>query len=412
MRALIVSEGSSRVALGAARALGRAGWRVGIGSPGRPGFESASRWVSAWHAVAPPELGLGAFLSGLQRAVRSGGYEVVFGAGDAETLALSLLRDRIGATVPLADHDTVVRAVDKLTLAEAGAGVGLTSPWTELATDEALRGVRAPVLVKARLHWQPDLRGAPPRWNVTLARDAAAMRSRVGEIRAGGGDPLLQEVVGGALLSHAVVSDVNGAIVASAQQVADRTWPPGVGGGVRYLSVAPDEEIAKKVAALVGELGWFGLAQFQFVVPRDGEPLLIDMNGRFFGSMVLPAAAGVNLADAWARLATGRPVRAMPEPRPGVRYQWLEGDLRRAWVERRGGLASDVVDCLRHARGAVHLLLDLEDPRPSVRHAGTLAGRAMAKGLRALGRGDPGVEPSRPALGLSAGGLASEVASG
>ena len=384
MRALIVSEGSSRVALGAARALGRAGWRVGIGSPTNRGFEAASRWVAAWHPVPPPELSLEAFVRAVGRAVRSGAYEVVFGAGDAETLALSAERDDISAVVPSPPYEVVLRAVDKLTLARAAAAAGLLSPRTEEATDEALSGVDGPVLVKARLHWTPGVRDAPPRWPVTLAADAATARTRSEEIRAGGGKPLLQEAVSGRLLSHALVADRDGSIVAAVQQVADRTWPPNAGPGIRYRTVEPDEDIAKKLAALVADLGWFGLAQFQFVAPLGGDPLLIDMNGRFYGSMALATAAGSNLADAWARLATDRPPRRTPRARVGVRYQWLEADLRRAWVERRGGLAADFLDSLQRAARSRHVVWDSRDPLPAARHGADLAGRALSKAVRAL----------------------------
>ena len=46
-------------------------------------------------------------------------------------------------------------------------------------------------------------------------------------------------------------------------------------------------------------------------------------------------------------------------------YAWLAGDLRRASVERRGGLAADVADTLRWGRGAQHSVWDLRDPGPT-----------------------------------------------
>jgi hypothetical protein len=49
-----------------------------------------------------------------------------------------------------------------------------------------------------------------------------------------------------------------------------------------------------------------------------------------------------------------------------VRYQWLEGDLRRAAVERRGGLLLDLAGTLRFAAGAVHSTLSLRDPAPAL----------------------------------------------
>jgi hypothetical protein len=99
--------------------------------------------------------------------------------------------------------------------------------------------------------------------------------------------------------------------------------------------------------------------------------------------MALALAAGVNLPATWAALATGARVEPCPEPRPGVRYHYLEGDLQVARSERRGGLLRDVGSCLRYAVGAHHSILSLRDPGPGLRGALMLAGEAaQAAGKR------------------------------
>jgi hypothetical protein len=65
--------------------------------------------------------------------------------------------------------------------------------------------------------------------------------------------------------------------------------------------------------------------------------------------------------------------------RAGVRYQWLEGDLRRAVDERRGGLVRDVVGCLRFAPRATHSTFRWSDPWPATSLALQLLGRGSAK---------------------------------
>jgi hypothetical protein len=58
--------------------------------------------------------------------------------------------------------------------------------------------------------------------------------------------------------------------------------------------------------------------------------------------------------------------------RPGVRYQWLEGDLRAA--REHGGLPlGDALGCLRYAMGAHHSVSSLGDPRPALRRLRALA---------------------------------------
>ena len=142
--------------------------------------------------------------------------------------------------------------------------------------------------------------------------------------------------------------DRAGSVVARLQQEAEGTWPPHVGASVRARTVPVDEELAAGIDALVRELGWFGLAELQLLAPAGGRPRLIDLNGRFYGSLALALAAGVNLPAIWAALATGRPAPPVTPAALEVRYHWLEGDLRRSRREHTGGL----VDSFRYGRGA------------------------------------------------------------
>ena len=91
-----------------------------------------------------------------------------------------------------------------------------------------------------------------------------------------------------------------------------------------------------------------------------------------------------DLPGALTARVTGRPMEVQALPSAEVRYQWLEGDLRRALEERRGGLVCDVVNCLGFALGATHSTWHRSDPWP-----------AAALALELLGRGPRKVLPRR-----------------
>lgn len=380
MRALIVGEGYERSALAASRALARAGWTVGIGSPIRSGLAAWSHSTSHWHQVPAVQHDLEAFLEAINSAVAEKGYEVVFGAGDAEVLGLSFGRDRISVRVPYASHEAVIRAVDKFELSMAARRVGLPTPETVVATEEALARVKGPVVVKPRLHWTPGVKAAPPRLEVRVCSGQVEATRRASEIRAVGGEPLLQEVIHGYQIYYTVVSDRDGQIISGVQQVAEPlSWPPGAGVRVRSKTVLVDDWLNERVLALMKDLGWFGFAALDFLVPDDGVPRLKDFNGRFTESFEQIVAAGSNLAVIWGCLATGREVPQVVPATSGVRFQWLEGDLRRALVERRGGLVRDILDCFLYARGAAHPVWRKDDPWPAIRYSWYLLRRAVRK---------------------------------
>ena len=68
-RALVVGTGRDRGALAAARALERAGWHVGVGTPDGPGMLGATRAAAARHEVPRPRGDGARFIDGVRRAV-------------------------------------------------------------------------------------------------------------------------------------------------------------------------------------------------------------------------------------------------------------------------------------------------------------------------------------------------------
>jgi hypothetical protein len=103
LRALIVEDGFQRGSLAAARALSKAGWQVGIGSP-QEGFASSSRFAAAWHRVPSPEDGGDGFLEAVRKAVEAGGYDDIvlstLPAGASRWLKLDL-PSRVQRVVPI-----------------------------------------------------------------------------------------------------------------------------------------------------------------------------------------------------------------------------------------------------------------------------------------------------------------------
>jgi predicted ATP-grasp superfamily ATP-dependent carboligase len=383
-RALIVEGLYDRGALAACRALHAAGWTVGVASSPGEGLAASSRWTSGRFPVPPPQKDLPGFVAAVDAAVQQGGYEVVFsGGGDAEALALSLRRQQIGAIVPYPPHENVLRMLDKLELNRAAERVGLEVPFTVEASEAELERHAPPYVLKARVHAPFVEAEGPSRIATRFVPDRDIAQAVAAEMRAGGGVPLVQELVQGRLIAFVVVADRESRVVARAQQLADRIWPPLCGVSSRAHTVAIDEPMAARVQALLEELEWTGIAELQFMQPVGSAPKLIDINGRCYGSLALAVEAGVNLPAIWAALATGRPTPPGGDARPGVRYQWLEADLRRALVERRRGLVRDLADCIRSAGGGtVHSIWDPEDRRPLLRAIRSLA----ARGLRRLRR--------------------------
>ena len=373
-RALIVDEGTSWSTLCAVRALARSGWSVTVGCPGARGIAAASRHVDAVHDVPSLAEGIEPFESALRDALARSRAEVVFGGGDAEVLALSLLHDRLDAVVPYPDEARVRRAFDKWELLEAARRVGLGVPPSAI---EAPAGpITYPVLVKSRRHWDPAHRVDATRLEATVATTGDEVDAAMARIRAAGGDPIVQEFVDGEHLSVVLLRARDGRVLGRVHQRIEHRWPVPAGWTVRARTVPVDTDLDAGCRALLEDLEWCGLVELEFIRGADGVARLIDFNGRHYGSMELAVAAGVDLPTLWALDATRRPVAPAPEARVGVRFQRLGGDLRRALADRSRRTAGSVLGTLGYAWGAHHSTLRLRDPRPALEYlAATASGR-------------------------------------
>ncbi len=335
---------------------------VGVGTPDGGGMLGASRAVDARHIVPRPRGSGAGFIAGVNQAAAAGRYDVVFGGGDDWMAALSTYQSSISTSIAHPESEAVHAALDKMDLTKRARKAGLSAPHTESATDQAMAAWRGPVVVKCRAHWS-DGQTRPLRIEARLFADIASARSQIDLIRDAGAQPVMQEPVRGGL-SALIGIFHDGRLNGRVQQVSPRLWPTPNGASARATTVPVDDELASRAETLLTDLGWWGLVELQFLTGDDGRAQLIDLNGRFFGSMALSNTARPGLADAWGRLALGDPLPHLQDAPAGFKYAWLAGDIRRAGRERRGGLINDAAETLRWSRTAHHSVWDPRDPGP------------------------------------------------
>ena len=307
------------------RALSRAGLRVVAVAPRRTAPGLWSRYAAARGITPDPTIDPGGWIDAVGALAERHGPLVVYPAADegVNLLVDARARNRLPeqAIIPYPGPEPLAALRDKRRLAELASQSGLQSPRTllaglagELAAGELPDGA----VVKAA---QPGTAFRHPE----VAESAEDLRAVLAALPAGE-ELLLQERVEGPLMAVSVVVGRDGSLVRRFQQVATRVWPEPAGPSRRAVSVEPDEELAEGVRSLLAAAGYWGLAQMQFLDTREG-PLLIDVNTRFYGSIELALASGVDLPVAWHAVTLDRPA-GRPEPYVvGMNYRWLEADL-------------------------------------------------------------------------------------
>jgi predicted ATP-grasp superfamily ATP-dependent carboligase len=318
----LVADAHAHPAVWAIRALVGAGVTVRALGPARssPGLWSRrveSRTVSPGAETHPREFGQAV----AALAARHG--PVVVYPSLEETIDALLEADLPEtAVLPWAPGLAAIR--DKRNMAALAAEAGIATPATvcELSAGELRRQTfDGPCVVK------PVRKSAMH--GVKVVRSAEELRAAIAPVP----DPetlILQRLAEGDLIALTFVLARDGRQVARLQQRTARTWPPDAGASSLAVTEPVDEELAAAAVRMLRDAEFHGLVQLQFMAGA-GRPQLIDANPRFYGSLSLALAAGVNLPALWHAVVTDGELPDAPPPYlTGVSYRHVALDLTAA----------------------------------------------------------------------------------
>lgn len=319
----LVTDAETRAAVAALRGLGRAGLRIIAAGSTRSAPGLWSTYCTKRTLIAAAGENSSQFVEDISRAARKNGPLVVYPSReesvDALLGGLASLPPEFVLPYPSAEVLHLIR--DKSRLERLARDVGLRTPATFMtgsASELADASITLPCVVKA-------MRKGGSLAFPKIVNSPEELRALVRGLPEDE-QLLAQEPVDGPLRALALVLGRDGQLVAHFHQVARRTWPRSAGPSCLAVSVQPDDEFAQAIARMLSDVGFWGLAQIQFFHTREG-PALIDINPRFYGSMPLAMASGMNLPAIWHAVATDGPLPRSDAYAVGVTYRWLEADI-------------------------------------------------------------------------------------
>jgi predicted ATP-grasp superfamily ATP-dependent carboligase len=98
---------------------------------------------------------------------------------------------------------------------------------------------------------------------------------------------------------------------------------PSSGGPGIYNETTNNPAVREQAVELLRHLGWHGPAMVEFKVDsRDGTPRLMEINGRYWGTLDLAIRAGIDFPYLACRLAMDGDVDPIHNYRVGLKYRW------------------------------------------------------------------------------------------
>lgn len=396
---VLVLDGSERAALAMVRSLGRRGVSVHVGECFRHSLATFSKHCTGSVTYADPHESRRSFIADLQRIVAENDYEMIFSAQEETTIPLSLYKGRFDSTiVPYPDWGTMELTVDKSKTFQIADEVGVPTPATHVPpTPEALTELKGtleyPLVVKPRSKttWvddQPVVVKVTDENYVDNFDDLLDVASGIYDVL--GTMPLIQEYIPGEGIGVELLCNA-GKTETLFMHRRLREYPI-TGGASTYRESMYEPRFEKPAVELMEAMEWTGVAMVEFRLDsRDAVPKLMEVNGRFWGSLPLAIAAGVDFPYLLYQLYRDEPVSATGYEK-GVRSRWLlPGDL--LWFLSSLKDEPGRTDTLREFfsfRDTNYDVLSTEDPYPAVGALGTM----LRQGVDVL-RGDRNISGER-----------------
>lgn len=311
----IVTYGRSLMALTIAHSLGRRGVEVigcdDVGLTALSFSRYAKKHFTHARAADQPEQFIADLEAAIVRHKPKDGRPYVLMPCFSETRLIARYAQRLSAHIRVAAPPIeAIRAVDpKDNLLRTARALGLPAPrgWTaqELRDGSAPAPEEFPLIVK-------PARGVGGRGVRTLTS-----RAELDAALAADGALLVQQFVPGEDYCLTALYD-RGVRKASAAYRNLSRYPREAGAGVLRETV-PDAPFIATADALFGRLNWTGVVEADFRWDGVGEPLLIEVNPRFWAGLFHTVVSGVDFPWMLYELAATGQVTAPAQPKLGQR---------------------------------------------------------------------------------------------
>jgi len=333
--------------------------------------------IREFRHIPRPDLSRDGFLQGLQSFIQDGNHEIVIPTDDQTLIALADHYDHIRQWTRVAcpPPEVVRRVLNKAVTLETARQCGIAVPATEIvaSSDELM-------LSGSQLAYPRVLK--PAGKEVRIAEVKSYIFETPSDVTQAFPSPkhfhlpmLLQEYcpgygVGIEMLMH----KGNCLAVFQHRRVQEHPYTGGV--SVTAIAEKPDAVLVHNSLTLLRALEWEGPAMVEFKInPKTGVAVLMEVNGRYWGTIGLALAAGVNFPLYHWQILQGENSSVPETYRIGTRWRWTVGHLGRFHSliteaprsrQARRELAVSLAKLPLSFGPAVHGLFDWRDPVPAI----------------------------------------------
>jgi protein-tyrosine-phosphatase/predicted ATP-grasp superfamily ATP-dependent carboligase len=337
----LILDGEWESALAIVRSLGSKRVRVEVGARERRCIASRSRYCEDHFVYPDPLTDLQGFRNCILKRVASRDYALVMPVTDLTICPLRDIRQQVEqhSLLAMAPSESIAAALSKSRTCELAEQLAIPCPETVIVRelDELTarpRGFSYPVVVKPEQSKTWSAADSGHENTVTYAFDESELIEKVSTFLPFG-PVTLQEYVSGHGIGIGVLAR-DGDVLHAFQHRRLHELPLTGGASSYRISEALDPELLDYSTRLIAALQWNGVAMVEFKRNRtSGQSALMEVNGRFWGSLPLAVAAGADFPFTLYQMLVHSRTEFDQRYRVGVRCRHLGKDLE--WVARALG---------------------------------------------------------------------------
>jgi len=345
---ILALDGETNAALAVVRSLGRYGLNVEVAGRTNLSQSFFSKYCTKSTIYTSPEENIKKFTTQLLEMTKNGKYEMIVPTTDFSIMPIAMNREKIekNTLVPLPSNEILNIAWKKSETVMMAERLKIPVPKTFFPTSikdlkEVESEIEYPVVVKpdsSKIAVGNRIMDA----QVRFANNMEELVTNFRKLSLGGIKPIIQEFIKGyglgffslfnnskprAIFMHKRLREIS----------VDR-------GASTLRESIQDKEIEKYGLRILKKLKWHGVAMVEFRFDeRNKKPKLMEINGRFWGSLALATASGVDFPVLLYRMMTEGDVKPVFDYKTGVKCRWLSGDMYRLATVMTGSYNRDVI---------------------------------------------------------------------
>ena len=314
---LLVTNAESSVSLAIIRSLGKKGVDCICTSTTNFAVSFFSKYCKKRMITPSAKFDAEKFIEKIIDICKKECIDVVFPIRGPSTLAILKYKKEIEnyAIVPFENYEKLKKVYNKLSLIEVARKIGVLIPKTYVVEnliniEDILQEINFPIVLKIS-------KGEGAK-GVRYAKNKKKLIEEYNKLKSKhNSEIILQEYIAGVGYGCSILFNFNSQPRAVFCHKRLRENPPSGGPSVARMSIKwPElEDITLK---LMNHLKWRGIAMVEYKVTSDRKPYLLEVNPRFWGSLPLAIASGIDFPYLLFKMAIDGDVEPIRDYKKGI----------------------------------------------------------------------------------------------